>query len=71
VMSALGRLGTLSANDFKFSTQTLDTSDRIIYNQTSGALFYDADGSGRSPALQIAILDSRPPGIDHTDFIIV
>ena len=71
VMSALGVLGTLSANDFKLSTQTLDSSDRIIYNQTSGTLFYDADGSGRSSALQIAILDSRPTDIDYTDFVVV
>jgi len=71
VMSALGALGTLSANDFKFSTQTLDTSDRIIYNQTSGALFYDADGSGRSAAVQIALLNSLPTGIDNTDFVII
>ena len=71
VMSALGVKGTLSTDDFKFSTQALDTSDRIIYNQTSGALFYDADGSGRSAALQIAILDSRPTGIDYTDFVII
>jgi len=71
VMSALGATGTLSANDFKFSTQTLDTSDRIIYNQTSGALFYDGDGSGRSAAVQIALLNSLPTGIDNTDFVIV
>ena len=71
VMSALGNLGTLSAADFKLSTQTLDISDRIIYNQTSGALFYDADGSGRSAAVQIALLNSLPTGIDHTDFVII
>ena len=71
VMSALGALGTLSVNDFKLSTQTLDSSDRIIYNQRSGTLFYDADGSGSSAALQIAILDSRPKDIDYTDFVIV
>jgi len=71
IMSALGALGTLSANDFKLSTQTLDSSDRIIYNQTSGALFYDTDGSGRSAALQIALLSSLPTGIDNTDFVII
>lgn len=71
VMSALANLGTLSAADFKFSTQTLDSSDRIIYNQSTGALFYDADGSGSSAALQIALLGSRPVGIDNTDFTII
>jgi Ca2+-binding RTX toxin-like protein len=71
VMTALGALGTLSVDDFKFSTQTLDSSDRIIYNQTSGALFYDTDGSGGSAALQIALLSSLPVSIDYTDFTII
>jgi Ca2+-binding RTX toxin-like protein len=71
VMTALGGLGTFSANDFKLSSESLDSSDRIIYNQTSGALFYDADGSGGSAALQIALLSSLPVGIDYTDFTII
>jgi Ca2+-binding RTX toxin-like protein len=71
VMTALGTLGTLSVNDFKLSTQTLDSSDRIIYNQTSGTLFYDADGNGSSAAVQIAIIGNLPTGIDNTDFVII
>ena len=74
IMSNLGKLGALSINDFKLSTQTLDSSDRIIYDQDSGALYYDADGSGsRSAAVQIALLgiSSHPTNIDYTDFMIV
>jgi len=71
VMTALGAIGTLSANDFKLSTQTLDSSDRIIYNQTSGALFYDADGSGRTAAIQIAIIGNHPTDINYSDFTII
>jgi Ca2+-binding RTX toxin-like protein len=71
VMSALGVKGTLSTDDFKFSTQALDASDRIIYNQTSGALFYDADGSGSSAAVQIASIGNLPTDINYTDFIII
>jgi Ca2+-binding RTX toxin-like protein len=55
------------------TNQTLDSSDRIIYNQTSGALFYDADGNGRTAAGQIALLGAttHPTGIDYTDFVVV
>jgi Ca2+-binding RTX toxin-like protein len=73
VMSALGELGTLSVDDFKFSTEALDSSDRIIYNQTSGALFFDEDGSDATAAIQIALLGAttHPTNIDYTDFVIV
>lgn len=50
-------LGTLSANDFRggagFATSG-DATDRVIYNQTTGALYYDADGTGKTAALQFA-----------------
>ena len=73
VMSALGSPGTLSANDFKLSTQALDSSDRIIYNVSSGALSYDADGSGATASIQIALIGvtTHPSNIDYTDFVIV
>ena len=81
VMSALGALGTLSVNDFKVSTGAtgvgtitlFDTTDHIIYNQTSGALFYDADGSGATAAIQIALIGVtiHPADINYTDFMIV
>ena len=73
VMSALGSAGTLSANNFKLSTQALDSSDRIIYNVNSGALSYDADGSGATASIQIALIGvtTHPTNIDYTDFSIV
>ena len=73
VMSALGSVGTLSANNFKLSTQALDSSDRIIYNVNSGALSYDADGSGTAASIQIALIGvtTHPSNIDYTDFVIV
>lgn len=77
VMSALS--GDTFANDFKISTgakglgtiTSFDSSDRIIYNQTTGALFYDADGSGKTKAVQIAIIGNRPTDIISDDFVIV
>ena len=33
-----------------------DASDRIVYDKASGALYYDADGTGRSAQVKIATL---------------
>jgi Ca2+-binding RTX toxin-like protein len=48
----------------------VDADDRILYNSTSGALLYDADGAGGAAAVQFAMLTTRP-AIDATDFSIV
>jgi len=73
IMTGLGALGELSANDFKFSGEALDLSDRIIYNKTTGGLFYDADGSGSTSSVQVALIGtvSHPMDLDHTDFMII
>jgi len=65
-------LGVLKSADFKLSTATLDASDRIIYNKTTGDLFYDSDGSGGGLAIKIAIIGtSSHPTLSNTDFMIV
>ena len=33
-----------------------DLDDRVVYNTTNGALYYDADGNGAGAAVQIAII---------------
>jgi Ca2+-binding RTX toxin-like protein len=37
-----------------------DATDRIVYNTSTGALYYDADGSGIGAAVQVALLGSAP-----------
>ncbi|MDD2864341.1 MAG: Ig-like domain-containing protein [Methylococcales bacterium] len=72
IMKTLGTSGTLDANDFKLSTQALDSSDRIIYNPSNGALFYDSDGSGSNVAVQFAIVGtSTHPTLTNADFMII
>jgi Putative Ig domain/RTX calcium-binding nonapeptide repeat (4 copies) len=71
VFTKLSATGALNADDFKLATQTLDASDRIIYDPKTGALSYDADGSGAGVAVEFAIVGvSTHPALVSTDFII-
>ncbi len=54
VFTALTTTGTLAAGQFRIGTQALDANDFIIYNNLTGALFYDANGSGAGAPVQIA-----------------
>jgi hypothetical protein len=74
VMTALGPLGTLNAEAFFASTvasQGQDASDRIVYNSSTGALYYDADGSGNTAAVMIAIIGNSSPALLHYSDILV
>ena len=65
--------GTLAASAFKdlsVSGATVDASDRILYNKTTGVLSYDADGSGTKAAVQFAIVDTKV-ALTNADFFVV
>ena len=55
---------------FRIGAAAQDADDRIIYNPTTGALFYDADGNGAGAAIQFATL-SNAPTIGAGDFIVI
>ena len=55
--------GPLSADAFFIGTAAHDADDRIIYNDVTGRLSYDVDGSGAGAATQFA---SLAPGLALT-----
>ncbi len=64
--------GTLSNSSFHSSADGMATenSHRILYNTTTGALFFDADGNGTGAAVQFALVRDTP-GLAASDFIVV
>lgn len=76
VMKALGlTTGTLASGQFWAGAGVVkghDADDRIVYNTTTGALYYDADGWGSSAAIQIAMMGlSIHPTLRYEDFLII
>jgi Ca2+-binding RTX toxin-like protein len=47
-----------------------DASDRIVYDKASGALYYDADGSGRAAQVKIATL-KKGLALTEKEFFII
>ena len=61
VFTGLGASGSFLPDDVRFAqgpglTSGRDADDRVIFNITTGQLFYDADGSGPSASQLIATL---------------
>ena len=66
-----GLIGSkLASSTFYIGTKAKDADDRIIYNKTSGALSYDADGSGSMAAVKFATLDKNLK-LTASDFILI
>jgi len=70
VFTKLGAAGKLKADFFKLTTGALDGNDYIQYNPVTGALIYDANGSGAGQAIQFATLSNRP-ALSAVDFVVI
>jgi serralysin len=62
--------GVLGADNFHQGTAAADANDFIIYDSTSGALFYDADGNGSGAAVQFAWVHDGL-ALSASDFLVV
>lgn len=75
VFKGFAYTGTLHAEDFYAAagaTKAHDATDRLIYNTTTGVLYYDADGLGGVAAVQVALLGaSAHPALVYGDLQII
>lgn len=62
--------GTLASSAFYVGAAAHDASDRIIYDKASGALYFDADGTGSAAAVQFAQLTAGT-AVSRADFSII
>ena len=62
--------GALDPNAFFVGSAAHDADDRIIYNQTTGALYFDYDGNGVGTAVQFATLVGHPV-LAASDFAVI
>jgi Ca2+-binding RTX toxin-like protein len=62
--------GKLKKDFFTFGSKAKDKNDYIVYDKAKGALYYDADGSGKGAAVKFAQLDKKVP-LTSLDFLII
>jgi Ca2+-binding RTX toxin-like protein len=62
--------GDISEEQFVIGTVAEDESDRFIYNDQTGSLFFDPDGTGSAPAVQLVTLDNNP-ALSATDLLAI
>ena len=72
----LGKAGTptkpkqLNKDFFTIGTKAKDKNDYLVYDNKKGVLYYDADGSGRGKAVEIATL-SKNLKMTYKDFFVI
>ena len=63
--------GFLNPDAFSSSGAATLASHRIIYDQTTGGLSYDADGSGLGGSVAFATLMTKPANVTAADFLVI
>ena len=71
-LATTGALGTAQFYAAAGAKAAHDADDRVVYDSTTGALYYDADGQGGQAAVQFATIgQSVHPGLAASDFLVV
>ena len=61
-------VGVLNADAFHVGTAAADAEDRIIYNSTTGGLFYNSNGNAAGGSTQFAKL-AAGLALTNADFV--
>jgi Ca2+-binding RTX toxin-like protein len=69
VFASLTTTGTLALGSFRLGKAAVDANDYLIYDDATGALYYDADGNGVAAAVQFAAF-SAAPALTYADFLV-
>ncbi|MBC7478337.1 MAG: calcium-binding protein [Pseudorhodobacter sp.] len=59
LFNTLSATGWLDPTAFKMIGMSEDANDRILYNKSTGQVFYDADGNGGGAMVQFAVLSNH------------
>jgi Ca2+-binding RTX toxin-like protein len=70
IFAKLTATGALNPAYFHVGASAADANDYIVYNQTTGALFYDSNGSTAGGAIQFATLTNKPV-LTAGDFVVI
>ena len=70
IFTKLATPGVLNSGSFKIGTAASDDDDYLIYNSGTGALIYDANGSGQFQAVKVAVLGVNL-ALTNADFVVV
>jgi Ca2+-binding RTX toxin-like protein len=73
IFAGIGTSGTLAATDFASNVggNATTATQNILYDSSTGNLYYDADGSGAGAKVLIAHLTLIGGPVDNTDFIVI
>jgi Ca2+-binding RTX toxin-like protein len=70
VMPQLGAPGALDPGRFFAGPAAHDADDRIVYNKTTGALFYDSNGNAAGGVTHLATLSNKA-ALTAADFVVI
>jgi Ca2+-binding RTX toxin-like protein len=72
IFTNAGLAGALSGSEFLSSPGSVSatSTQHILYNNTTGELFYNADGAGAGAPVLVAVLDTHP-ALTNTDIHLV
>ena len=68
---ALGDLTSAAFTSNTTGSVAESNQTRLIYYQSDGFLYYDADGTGSQQAIHFATLDNHPADLTASDFFVV